>query len=568
MATESTTSAASPSRRSVVGRKLRRAWRKERRFHHFRGLCHIILWLTALVLVDLLIDWLLLVPGYGRVTLLAVNAAALLTVAYLKWWRRLRRYDPVRVALQVENRHPNLRSVLVSYVQLDADAPRDDEISPVLIRALKREAVRQTEPVDFREIISYAELRRIAVFCLVVVTFFAAISIEWADFFRTLAYRMIYPSASLVYPTRVKIVRMIGPDTIRQGDPFELQIVCSGMVPQEGRLEYTLQGGRTETVSIRQKGDGRFSFSRPKVYEAFSYRVAVDDAESETRQVRVIGPPQIRDARIHVSYPDYLGMSAEDVTELNVEVPEGSQLTWRVRCDRRLAWTKMLRDQADPNTLAPDPDGMGGRISLTAGESFYYRFEWKDGEHGYEYADNVQYFVQVIPDAPPEVRLLEPAEDLKATVRKKLPLRFEAGDDHGLARADIVYRVNEGDEQRAPLEIAAKPAGETSTGWVLAESIAGLEIGDAITYAVEVADGRPAPAGPNVSRSRALHVSIVSEEDYVRYIQEKKAQLMREIKLLQEEETTASQQVREIGDETKPEGPEDGNTVRPDTEGP
>ncbi len=55
----------------LVEGKLRRAWRKGRRFHHAQGLAHFLMWLVAMVPVDLLIDRLFLVPGSGRLALLA-----------------------------------------------------------------------------------------------------------------------------------------------------------------------------------------------------------------------------------------------------------------------------------------------------------------------------------------------------------------------------------------------------------------------------------------------------------------------------------------------------------------
>ena len=41
----------------LVEGKLRRAWRKGRRFHHAQGLAHFLMWLVAMVPVDLLIDF-------------------------------------------------------------------------------------------------------------------------------------------------------------------------------------------------------------------------------------------------------------------------------------------------------------------------------------------------------------------------------------------------------------------------------------------------------------------------------------------------------------------------------
>ena len=117
----------------TVEQKLRRAWRKEIRYHCGDGLAHLLVWALSLILIDLLVDWLFLIPGYGRMLLLAVNLVALGWVAYYYWLRFLTRFDPVRVALQVERQHPELESRLVSYVQLTGDAPETAHASPSLV---------------------------------------------------------------------------------------------------------------------------------------------------------------------------------------------------------------------------------------------------------------------------------------------------------------------------------------------------------------------------------------------------------------------------------------------------
>ena len=89
-----------------IQRRLRLTWRKERRFCHSRGVCYFLLWLVALILLDFLLDWLLLIPGYGRVALLVLNVATLAWIVYARWLRALHHYSEVRTALQVERRHP------------------------------------------------------------------------------------------------------------------------------------------------------------------------------------------------------------------------------------------------------------------------------------------------------------------------------------------------------------------------------------------------------------------------------------------------------------------------------
>ena len=46
---------------------------------------------------------------------MGINAATLAVVLHRYWWRHLRKYDPVRVALEFERKHPELNSLLVKH---------------------------------------------------------------------------------------------------------------------------------------------------------------------------------------------------------------------------------------------------------------------------------------------------------------------------------------------------------------------------------------------------------------------------------------------------------------------
>ena len=76
----------------VVAVKLRRAWRKERRWHHIRGASILAMWLVAMILLDFVVDWLFNVPPWGRVVLLVLNVVALGAVFCRNWYRCLLEY--------------------------------------------------------------------------------------------------------------------------------------------------------------------------------------------------------------------------------------------------------------------------------------------------------------------------------------------------------------------------------------------------------------------------------------------------------------------------------------------
>ncbi|MFP6887043.1 MAG: hypothetical protein VB997_05750, partial [Opitutales bacterium] len=154
---------------SSIEKKLLEAWRQEQRFFNLRGGARFLIWLVALLLVDFVIDWQIFfrerweAPG---ILLLLLNLAVLGWVLWHEWLRHRKHYNSVRVALEVENKHPELRSVLVSFTQLkDVDA-EEVQASPALLNAMLEQAISLTRPLDFREVVDFRQLKNLVMVCL------------------------------------------------------------------------------------------------------------------------------------------------------------------------------------------------------------------------------------------------------------------------------------------------------------------------------------------------------------------------------------------------------------------
>jgi len=527
--------------------RLRRAWKKEQHFHHTRGLCFLVVWLIALVVLDLVVDWLFLIPGYGRWVLLGINAAVVAWVVWHHWLRYLRRYDPVRTALKVERRHPELRSLLVSFVQLRDDAATARYASPALIRAVRRQTIEYTRPIDFREIVSYRELRRIFTLAACVVAFFAVISVNWSGHLRVLAYRLLHPEARIGYPTRTKIEAITGNISVQQGRDVTLEVRAGGLVPREGSLYVKPRNGAWERLRLAPAdAPNRFAYTFEEVYQSFEYRVRLGDASSEVYAVNVVPPPRILQAEVTLTYPAYAGQKPRTLDVLNLEVPEGTRIAWRLRCDRPLEAAEMVRDEDQAEPLELSEDGTVASLTLEADASFSYQFRWTERQHHYRYEEDVHYFVQVVPDTAPQVEILRPLEDIKATTRKTLTILFQARDDYGLSKANIVYSLNGGEERTRPIGGVEGRLVETNVSWKLADSIPDLKVGDIITYYVQVFDNHDSAEGPYSGVSQTRRVYIVSVPEYLRYMAERRRKLVAEIRELHTQETDAAEEIEKV----------------------
>ena len=62
-------------------------------------------------------------------------------------------------------------------------------------------------------------------------------------------------------------------------------------------------------------------------------------------------------------------------------------------------------------------------------------------------------------DQPPRVAITDPGRDTDLPDNKKVQIGVEASDDFGVARAELVYGINEGTERRIPLDVDPEKAG-------------------------------------------------------------------------------------------------------------
>ncbi|MFP6904748.1 MAG: hypothetical protein VCG02_05985 [Verrucomicrobiota bacterium] len=542
-------------KKDEVEAKLRRAWKKERRFIHLRGLSRLLVWATTLVLVDLLVDWQILfrsrIAGPEMLLLLALNLGVLGWVLWREWLRYLKPYNPEMMALEVEGQHPELASLLISYMQIQGSSP-GTTASPALLEAMRNQAVVTTTPMDFREIIDFRQLRNLFIVAACTVLVFSAISFNWPHHMHSLFLRMMGIEAA--YPTRTQIVSVPGNLTVKQGETIKFRVKASGKLPESGKLLLRSETERAwQVLPLAREGGDAYVRHMPECYEALVYRVRIGDARSETYTISVSPPPEITFAKIQLRYPDYMredGVPDPVVSELNLEVPVDTQVNWELRCQPPISalQVKMGGNLVDARI---DEAGTTATFGTTATNSFKYTFTWTERENGFTYGD-VLHMVRVVPDRIPGIELMEPSGDRLATVNKTVQVGARATDDRGLAEATLVYSLNGEKEERIKIQDLNGSSEDIAYAWVLAETLPDLKDEDVLRFHVEVSDKRP-PRGSHINISSVRKLSIVTDEAYLDWFRKELNAQREKILRARKSEKQASEAVRRLGAEEKKE---------------
>ena len=505
--------------------KLRRTWRRERGREHLRGASCLLIGACTFFLAGFLADWTFEMPMAGRLLLWGLSVGVMVGVLFSVWWNRLQRFEQRTTAAFVERHHPELKSLLTSYVELDAEEGDSILGSAELKHVGLEQAATATNSIRFSEVVRFDSVFGLMKGAAISLSVFAVAWLVWPEHLRVYSMRMT--GNEIQYPTQTRILEVSGDRKIKQGQSLTLSACAAGRVPHTGTLRIRLNGANWQTLQVDRIEDDEFAHNFEHLTSSFDYIVAIGDTETDMHRVEVVPPPSIRSANVIIRPPNYTQVKASQVEKLNFEVPEGSEVEWRIEFEETLSKADAFVGSEEPESMEVNTEGTEVRYRRVIDQSIGYRFRWHHKDSGFVF-DAPRHQIYARPDTPPEVTIMRPMDDIKATVNKKLFLEFQAKDDYGLGPAWLIYSVNDGEEQKIPLGKLPKldkddPLPHARFGlwplqWKIKHDLPLINAGDVITYAVEVADIRAEEGAGIIKRSQPRKISIVSRSEYQNYI--------------------------------------------------
>ena len=214
---------------------------------------------------------------------------------------------------------------------------------------------------------------------------------------------------------------------------------------------------------------------------------------------------------VRIEPPAYTGAPAREESGWEIDVPEGSLVTWRIGANADRAW--LVTSSAD--TVALMPDGKERTASLRAGASLLYQIV---AERTGVRSVSELHRLTVPADAPPTLAITAPPPRtaLAPGDPMRVAVEVRAGDDWGVGPARLVATLTSGEgeavkfrEAVVPLAVAG-PRPDLPHGLALRTTLdlaaLGLRPGDELYFHAEAADRRT-PA-PNTARSETVFLSL------------------------------------------------------------
>lgn len=445
-------------------------------------------------------------PRLARTMLLVAVAGIVLGIIGWMLIGRLRRPLPDdSLALLVERHHPSLAGRLVTAVQLNRPGRSGDSHSPALLQHVHREAAASIDQVDPNRVFRWQPLVRKAMIAGPLLLMSIGLVIISPGAFARAASRLtllsdepwprradlemvgvelpVVSAANADAPPRlipfgddgvVRLPRGSNPALrIRaEAETAELPIVCTVYYRTDGGGEGNEQResirGQSNMRRVGRIVDGYQSFvldGPPLAGLSDSMTISVrglDDRLDDYR-IEAVTPPVITGMQVAVRYPNYLrgvGSSEFDLQtayQSGLRIAEGSDVTMVATSTRPLGETEVVLDTVNDAEVDYDVDYSDdrGEMRLTirdfrAATTVSLVPADRDGISAQA---PYRYFLGVVLDEPPELKMRLSGIGSAVTAIAKIPVTATVEDDYGVEVLSVSV---------APSQAAATDAGDAS----------------------------------------------------------------------------------------------------------
>lgn len=434
----------------------------------------------------LVLYWIFAPAGRALVLLAFSSSVASITAALMAVSRMHPRPSDRQVARFVEERAaevPGMRrfdDALVTAVESERAA--DPGFRPLLVAA----AVRRLQEITPEQIVPRDRVRRQAFLAaggaasLVVALVLALGPLQRA---AETAWIMFWPNA-------IQVEVLPGDTQLVAGRPVEIRAlvraggrVFSNLTPQL----IVSAGDQQRTVPMHHRTDGGYTFPFESVDRTFRYKVSAGRALSREYTVTALVPPRIERIELRYEYPAFTGLgprSEEDGGD--IYAPAGTKVRVRVHADRPVASGDLRLGEGGTRRFTAVGERMlESEMVLARDDS--YRVTLADA-HGLRTDGDTEYFIRLLDDRPPDVRILRPAGDQQITPLEEVAIEARAEDDYGVASLELVYSVPGGATKTVPFQRASGSEAVRIGAHLLAAEELDVQPGDVITYYARARD--------------------------------------------------------------------------------
>jgi hypothetical protein len=412
--------------------------------------------------------------AFTALAALAAGVAVVMTVAL----RRRQLPGDRALARYIEEQHPALEDRLVTAVEVAGDVAADASLRGAMLA----DTAGALEYVPLDDIVPRERLQRVAVLAAIGSLGVIIALLLWVEPGRQ-AMRV---AGLYAVPGRLALHVSPGDVRLKRGDALVISATTTsgraGILP-----ELTVRiGDERRTVRMPAAGADRFAWRFDAVPASFTYSVSAAGRTSETYSVTALDPPRVARIDLRYEYPEYTRLPPrEEQDGGDIFAPNGTRVTLSIHASAGATAGALALAGGARVPLQPMVMGrFQATVPVTADGSYRVALTDRDGlvSNG-----ETEYFIHVLNDRPPDVRILRPAGDRQVTPLEEVTIEARADDDYGIGAFDLVYSVRGGAEKAVPLAGERSPLSVTGRHTLYLEDL-NVQPGDFVTYYARVRD--------------------------------------------------------------------------------
>jgi hypothetical protein len=301
--------------------------------------------------------------------------------------------------------------------------------------------------------------------------------------------RGIGVAAAYLLPTRLLIEVSPGSSKVRAGSSLtitaRLRGLDAGLVP-ELQIAEAAEGTGTR---MTPGADGTFTVTLDRVQRSFAYRVTAGPARSDEFAIDVIRPARVTRIDLRYRYPEGLGLEPR-VEEDGGDIygPSGTTVDLTIVTDKPVTTGALAMGDGTRVSLAGQATRLSASLPIRADGA--YRVALTDID-GLENPGDTEYFIRMLNDRPPDVRVMRPGGDRQVTPLEEVEIEARAEDDFGVASLELIFQTPGQKDTVVPFP-TTRAASASGRHLIQLESL-GVRPGDFVTYharARDVGQGR------------------------------------------------------------------------------
>jgi hypothetical protein len=513
---------------------------------------------SLLFLVQCLCDWWFDLPWAARAGFFLVDIFLLVSIYRRHLDGPLRtRLTLEETALRIEKKWPHLQQSVIAAVELTAGHFHSTRGSRQLVDLTLEQARERTSALKLHEVVPTRALRRWSVAAALAIAVTGTFAVVAWPSSLALLERLFLLNVPL--PTKTIVVPITHDLIVPVGSDVELSAQATGIIPAHGRVTIAYPGAASEEFPVSGTADkpATFSLTLRNVQSDFKYRFFLNDGRGTEFTVSPRTPPTVTIIECEQIFPGYTGIPPQKLAPTELSLLAGSHLRVHAISAGPLKSATLVL-QGLSRTIEATLDASGTQLDadlpIPAKDLSGFSIHLVDVA-GMSSTDETVYPIVLLPDNPPVVKILEPADDRETiTLRAEPVIVFDASDDYGLTQLTIHYQVAApvvvGEQNNQPasevqnIPIKIKPAQEGHRYEYVVDVAAQnppWQEGYTVNYWIEAVDNNTV-TGPGVTRTDHRQFEIIS-------VEAKEAEILERLKQNADEIDAVSGKQQKINDD-------------------